>query len=444
MSKLIIHGTVPLAGDISLSGSPISAIKLIYAAMFSNEDIVLNNVPHTGYLDDDLEILTQLGALAEWVGDNKLRLNGSGINTHIVPKNPGAKTRAALLLGGPLVFRFGKAVLPKPTNRIVSNRPINRFLEAWESLGYDVQTDDEYIYLYGDSLKAATYNFKIRSHMATANAVLSALFISGETIIKNASSDVELEDLTAFCNLLGGDVQITEDNTIKITGSNVFKKVSFDLQSFKDEAVLYTIAALITGGNVTISHVNRTHILSFLNVLSKIGCMYEFSNDKLKVWHAGEQFLPTSITSAPNPGFLTEWVPLITVLLSQAHGESLVHDSIYTDRFGYVPALKDMGFDMEILKPSEVGLDYIVSDDSYDIKSMGEPSTVARVKGPTQKVFGSRFDFKDLRYASVYLLAGLFAQSQSEIINFDKLEKLYEGLFSKLLDLGANLELVDE
>lgn len=443
MSKLIIHGTAPLTGNVDISGSPISAIKLIYAAMFSNEDIILNNVPHNGYLDDDLEVLTQLGALAEWVGDNKLRLNGSGINTHIVPKSPGSKTRASLLLGGVLVFRFGKAVLPKPTNCIVSNRPINRFLEVWKSLGYEVQTDDEYIYLYGDSLNATTYNFKNKSQMATANAILSSLFIFGETIIKNASNAVELEDLISFCNLMGGNIEVLEEDTLKITGTNVFKKVSFDIQYFKNEVVLYTIGALLTGGNVNISNVNRTHILSFLNVLSKIGCMYEFADDKLKVWHAGEEFQPVNITSAPTPGFLTDWIPLTTLLLTQAHGESIVHETIYTDRFDYVSSLKDMGFGMEVLKPSEVGLEYAISDDSYDIKSMGEPSTVIRITGPTQEIYGTSFEITDLRYAAVYLVAALFAQSPSEIHNFDKLEKMYEGLFNKLLDLGANLELVN-
>ena len=142
MSGIFIEGNTPLIGTVTASGSTNSASKLIFAAMFSNEDVILNNVPRVQSVMDDIEVIESVGGKAEWVGNNTLLVNGSQINSYEVPLEIGEKYRLSSLLAGPLIFRFGKAFIPKYKSVDGRIKPINRFLDTWESLGFDMEEND--------------------------------------------------------------------------------------------------------------------------------------------------------------------------------------------------------------------------------------------------------------------------------------------------------------
>jgi UDP-N-acetylglucosamine 1-carboxyvinyltransferase len=442
MSKIQVKGGIPLTGVVKVSGSRNSSLKLIHAAMFSNEDVILDNVPRIGNIESDLQIIEQLGGRFERLGKNKLRMNGSGITSYEIPYELGKKYRSAALLAAPLVFRFGRAIIPLSDDYKMGNRPINRWLSTWESLGIKVSRDDKHIYLEGGNTEGGNISFKSNTVMGTENAILSAMICKNETIIKNAAEEPEIDDLINLCNMMGASVERIEPRVIKVVGTNIFKGASLKVRPDRIEAATFAVAALLTQGNVSIVNVDKSGMLALVNVLSKAGAKYEFSKNEMRVWHTGGIYSPVEVTTAPAPGFITDWQPLITLLMTQAHGESLIHETIYTDRFDYTQDLNRMGAKIELFRPSEVGIEMVISDDNYDLKKFGEPKTIAKVTGPS-KLKGEKLIIPDLKAGATLFLAALAAENTSLISGYENIARGYESLADKFADLGAEVELVE-
>ncbi len=439
MSGIFIEGGVPLTGTVAISGARNSALKLIYAAMFSNENVVLNNVPRVQPVLDDIEIIKSVGGIAEWVGLNTLVLNGSQISDYKVPIEIGSIYRTTMLLAGPLLFRFGKAFIPKCKGNESHLGPVNRFLDTWKSLGFTVNEDEDYYKIINEgNTTSPNISFKNPSHMGTDNAILSSIIIPGETVISNASEEYEINDLVDLLNLMGASIQRPEPKKIIITGGNIFKGAIFDVCSDKTEAAVFATASVITKGNISIKGIKKESMLQFVNFLNKIGAKFEFSEEELKVWGHGDDILPCRVDIAPAPGFVPDWQPLAVLTLTQANGESVVHDTVYINRFNYCVDLNRMGAKIDLLKPSEVGIPPIISDDSYNIEEMGEPKTVAKIFGPS-KLKAERLSVENHRYLSVMILACLCAEGKSEIIGVEEVNYYFENFLDKLKLLGAKI-----
>lgn len=441
MSTILVKGGAPLAGTVKVSGAKNSALKLIHAAMFSNEDVILDNVPKIGNLEVDMEIIREMGGQVDWVGPNKLVLNGSTLNTHVIPYELGSKYRTAALLAAPLLYRFGKAVVPLPGGCKIGYRPIDRWIETWKSVGIVVTEDEKNVYLEAKNVTGGNISFKISTHMGTENAIMTAAFANGETVITNAAEEPEVDDMIDFCNQMGATVK-RDHRTITVTGTNVFKGTKFTVRPDRNEVVTYAVAALVTGGNINIKNVKQADLLAFVNALTKMGCQYEFSKDDMRVWHAGEHFKPIDITTAIAPGFMTDWQSLMTLLLTQVDGTSTIYDTIFIDRFGYTKDLNRMGAKIELLRPSDYGYEFVNHDDSYDLKKRGEPLTVAKVTGPT-KLKGTKMHIPDLRAGATLVIAALAAEGKSELTGYENVVRGYEGFAEKLANLGAELEVID-
>ncbi len=441
MSSIIIEGGVPLIGTIDVSGSKNLAIKLIYASMFSNDDVILENVPRVGSVEEDVQIVKSVGAKAEWAGKNTLILNGSSIETYKIPYKVGERNRTVFLFAAPLLHRFGKAFIPKIKNTSFNPSSIGRFLNVWDSLGIIYYEDENYFMLSSENISPSNISFKTPTQMGTETSILLASFISGETIINNASQEPEIDELISFMEDIGVTVSRIEPTKIRVLGTSLFKGTRFTICPDKVEAVCFIVACLITNGNMLIKNVRREDLTSFVSLLMKIGAKFEFVGNELKVWRAGEELVSSSVTISPFPGFIPDWQPFITLLFTRTTGESVLHDTVYLDRFDYVKDLNRMGAKIDMVKPSEVGLRPVISDDAYDIAKKGEPSTVLKVHGPT-KLRANRFDSIDLRFGSVFVLAALGAEGKSEIFNFEKINFNSEKFFEKLQILGAKLHYV--
>lgn len=439
MSKIIIEGGKPLVGNVTVSGSKNSALKLIAAAIFSNEDVILENVPNIRNVTNDLQIIKALGGKVEWIDKNKLLINGGGINTYEIPQELGEQYRTAALYGAALAFRFGKAKIPFPGGCKIGVRPMNRWIETWKVLGFTVDSSEEGFFLEAKNLEGANINFKINTHMGTDAAILFSSFVSGETVISNAAEEPEIDDLIDLMNLLGGKITREEGRKIKVTGVKQFNGGTFKIQNDRNEVVTYAIAALITNGNIIIKGVDRENLLAFVNVLTKMGAKFEISEDEMRVWRANDILKPVDVTTSPYPGFMTDWQPLITLLLTQIEGESLVHDTVYWDRFGYTKDLNRMGAKIELVTPTSQNLDVIVSEDTYDFEKKGEPLTVAKIRGGTS-LRGAKLQIPDLRAGAALVLAALSAEGKSEIIGFENVERGYEDFVDKLSALGASIK----
>ena len=438
MPGITVEGGAPLIGSVVVSGAKNSAIKLMYAALFSNEDVILTNVPRIKAVFDDISIIQSIGGKAEWLGNNTLVLNGASITTYEVPKEIGSKYRTTFLLAGPLLFRFGKAILPKFVSSAFPGSPVNRFFDTWRSLGVLVEETEDLITLSGESVGPANIVFKTSSHTATDNAILSSVFVSGETTISNASEECEVDDLINLFRAMGANIERVEPRKIRVVGGNIFKGTRFEVCPDKSEIAAFAVAAVSTKGNISIKGVKRDVMVQFVNFLNKIGVRFDFQNDELRVWRNDEVILPANLDISPTPGFVPDWMSVATLVLTQAEGESIIHDTVYINRFGFVRDLNRMGAKVELLKPSEAGLACVISDDSYDFEKLGDPKTVAKVSGPS-KLRGEKLTIEDFRNGAVLLLASLCADGKSEIMGVENIEDYFENFVNKLKSLGAKI-----
>jgi UDP-N-acetylglucosamine 1-carboxyvinyltransferase len=439
MPGIIIEGGTPLMGSVNVSGAKNSASKLIYASMFSNEDIVLNNVPRIQTIMDDIEVIKSVGGEAEWLGTNTLSLNGSKIPTHEIPQDIGSRLRTSLLFVGPLLFRFGKAFIPKHISDDGKTRPVNRFIDTWNSLGFRVEEDEFYLKIFIDGAeKGSNINFKNVSHTATDNAILSSVFLQRDVSISNASEDTEVDDLVELLNLMGADIKRPEAGKIEVLSPGIFKEAMFEVGPDKSEVAAFASLAVLTGGNISIKSVKRESVLQFVNFLNKINARFEFSENELRVWRHSEELKPMNLEVTASPGFIHDWQPLAVLMLTQANGESTVHEKVYVDRFGYCLDLNRMGARIDLVTPSEAGLEPYISDDSYDMEISGEPKTVAKISGPT-KLRGERLTIENFKYGPVLVLAALAAEGKSEVIGIENISYYCEDFIDKLISLGAKI-----
>jgi len=438
MSTYIIEGAHTLEGSIKPSGSKDSAVKLIAAALLSNEDIVLENVPRTSDIDIIIEIVKELGGTIDWIGDNKLSINGSTITSHVIPLGLGSKTRFTTLLASPLLFRFGKVSFPKSVGTPGKSQPINRYIDAWKILGNEVESDEKSLHITAREPYGANVNFKINTHMGTASALLTAAFTPGQTVIHNASEESELEDLIEFLNEIGGSVERIEPRKIKVIGRNVFSQGYFEIQPDNIETIAFATAGLVTKGSVTIKGIKKLQLTSFVNFLTNLGARFEYNREELCVWYGGEEFKPLKLESAPAPGFLADWLPFAAVLLCHAQGTSYLNDTVYMNRYGFVPDLNRMGANIVVKRPSEVGFQCVISDESYDYDTLGEPPSAAIINGPV-KLKGVRLNMNDDRFDSALAISALGAEGKSELIGVGDMFVRYENFFEKLSNLGASI-----
>ena len=438
MSKLYVERRKSLNGSVSVSGAKNSANKLLYAALYSNQDVTIKNFPSSESISRDINILRHIGAEVEFTSRDSVRVNASGINTHVLPIE-GAMSRASVLAVGPLLHRFGEIALRVDDKGNVENRPINRLVKTWQNFGFTLSKSPGQIYITSESAHSAPTNIEINSHIATDSAIVSSLSLKGETLISNAAEEYEIEDLVMLCNLMGASVQRTSSRQLKVLGSTTFGGGTVHVQPDKNEVVFFAALGLLTEGSVEINNVSKESLLSFTSFLNKIGARFEYDKNKLRVWTATDKLKNTNVQIAPAPGFLTDWQALATLLLTQAEGKSLVHDTVFADKFGYTSYLTKMGADIVLLRPSEAGQDLLISDDSYNIKTQGEPYSVAQITGPIQ-LKGATVVCEDSVSGSA-LIAACLAAGNSTLINYDLASKSFERLADKLMSLGASISI---
>ena len=435
MNSLIIQGDVPLNGEVTPSGSAGLTSWLISLSLFSSEEVVLTHVPNVPFVKEKISLISSLGVEIEWTGDNRIIINSSGLSEYRVPFESGSKQVDTLLLVAPLIFKFGKAIVPLPED--LPEGFLEDFIKTWESLGMSVNVGDEWIKVEAEELTPNNISFKNSNPISTISAISSAVFVKGESVVNNACERAEVDELISFFNSLGGSVKRTEPCRIEINGETLFKGVDYEVTRDIDEIVHFAVGALITGGTVAIRDVNKVALAPFINILNKIGTNFEFLDSTLTSWHGGEVFEPVSITAKPAPGFLKSWVPAMTLLLTQAPGESYIRASLTEKEWSFVSDLNRLGADIVFTETmstpigASTGSDKIVNPDSYrEIKITG-PSNLK----------GNTLDIVDFFSGPTMILASLSASGRSVVRGYDLVENIHADFIDKLASLGANIEI---
>lgn len=436
----IIQGGKPLKGEIKLSGAKNVAVKALIAALLFEGEVVLNNIPRIRDVDELIDLLKELGATIEFADKNTVKIDGSTMDTNKSDFLHASKIRTSFMLFAPLLHKFKEAYIPNPGGCRIGARPIDRIVDGMEELGIEVEYDSSTGYYHAEMSTSphGSYTFHKPSHTATELLILIAVLSSDKVHIHNAALEPEIDDLIRFLNESGGKIH-RNGNSIDIEGVKELKQQKpYTIGWDRNEAVTYAVLAVITKGDIIISKIEDTLIKTFNDTLLKAGGGVEkLSDGRWRYFNKGP-IKPVSITTGPHPGFMTDWQPPWAVLMTQADGESIIHERIYENRFSYVEELRKMGADMEFTKvPVSNPAEYFF----FNFDPAKKYNQAIRIRGP-KKLHNAVMEVADLRAGATLAIAALSTEGESVLNGTSQMERGYEDFVEKISSLGGKIQKV--
>lgn len=416
MSKFIINGGNALKGEINVKGAKNAALKIIPAAILSKETITIKNLPDIEDVSLALELANDLGAEIKR-SKNQVEINCENIRkTELLPQIAN-KFRASIMFVGPLLARFGEVKFPHPGGCVIgaSGRPIDIFLNSFACLGSEIIENENHYHIKAKKLRGCEYFFPLISVTGTESFILTAVLAEGSTILKNCAMEPEIKALADYLNSQGAKISGAGTPNITIEGVKTINAGDFEIIPDRIETGSFAIMAAAAKSEITISACNPEHILILLNIFKIIGIPFSAGNDYIKIMPA-KDIKPYSIKTKEYPGFPTDLQSPFTLLMTQAQGSSLIHETIYDRRLMFTDMLMQMGADIIMCDPHRVV-----------------------VNGPT-KLYGKKLISPDLRAGITLLIAALIAQGQTEIDNIYQINRGYENIDDRLRALGADIK----
>jgi UDP-N-acetylglucosamine 1-carboxyvinyltransferase len=427
---LLITGGTPLKGEVRVSGAKNAATKELVAALLTSEPVTLMNVPDIGDVQVTIEMLQDLGVSVEREGD-RVTVDASSLKSSEVTEAFSRKNRIPILLFGPLLARFGKAKIPALGGCKIGARPVDFHVQALRTMGVEIDCNGAYDASAPNGLKGAAIELPFPSVGATENSMLAAVLAKGTTIIQNAAMEPEIMDLAKLLQSMGAIISLDVNRTWVIEGVERLHGATHSVIPDRIEAASFAVAAAITGGDVFIRDARQEDMLSFLNALRRVGVPFEVTEEGIRV-RAASHVEPTTLETDVHPGFMTDWQQPFVMLLTQAHGVSIVHETVYENRFGYTNALVTMGANIQLHREC-------LGSKACRYKNRNERHS-AIIDGPTP-LNAADIEIPDLRAGFSYLIAALIAKGTSKITGIDHVERGYENIVGKLKGLGAKVEM---
>jgi len=422
MQKFIVTGGVPLRGEVRIAGAKNAVLKMMAAAVLTDDRCVLRNVPRISDVQILRGAMTDIGFSVSPLEDGVLEIAATGADWLFVPLEAAMKMRSSFILLGPLLSRFGRVIISNPGGDRIGRRPVDLHVDAMRSLGAEIEYKNGYYFAQAPGgLRGARIAFPYVTVMGTENAMLAATLARGTTVIENAAQEPEVDDLVAMLLSMGAKIERTAPHRLEIEGVDRLHGVEHRVLGDRLEAGTFAMAAAVTGGEITVRGVDPKHLAAFTDLLAGMGISTEtFDTDGggLRV-RGGDGIHPADVETQPYPGFATDLQAPLAVLMTQADGISTIHETIYEDRLDYTMELVKMGAVIEVL------------DERH-----------ARIAGPTP-LHGREVEIADLRAGATLILAALAAAETSVISGVEHVDRGYESIESKLVDLGAQITRID-
>lgn len=436
MAKYIITGGVPLKGSVKIYGAKNSSFKLMLASLLSDQTCRLSNICFIRDVVSVKKMAERLGAQVNFEENKTVSIIGANMNSFEVPLEFGKDTRASSMILPVLLHRFKKAKVPLPGGDNIGARSLDRHLDGLRALGVEVAIGDNQIEASApNGLIGTTYAFKKNTHTGTETMILAGALAKGTTTLLNAAEEPEINDLINFLNSLGADIGREGSRKIVIKGVESLRGGNWKLMPDRNEAVTFACAALATGGDIFVEEARSDHLMAFLNKVNLAGGGYEVHDNGIRFFSKGP-LSATQVKTSPYPGFMTDWQALWVTLMIQAQGESIVHERVFENRFGYTEYLKQMGAKIELFNPEVENPEEFYNFNLTDKKE--NSFHAAKITGPTQ-LNGTNLAVQDIRAGATLTLAALVAKGQSVIDNIELIERGYENLEGRLESLGANI-----
>lgn len=448
MEKLVIKGGRQLKGEVSVSGSKNEALKALVAACLTDKKVIVENIPLISDFFLMAEIIEELGGKVVIKGHTAeiqiAKFKGSKISLE-----KAAQIRTSSMFLAPLLARTGKAMVPNPGGCRIGARPIDRVVTGLRKMGVLLAYDSTDGYFHAEiknnsgetsRLKGTRYRFEKNTHTGTETLMLAAVLADGKTVLENAAEEPEIDELISFLNKMGAKIKRVKPRMIEIEGVPSLNGARFSITPDRNEIVTFAIAAIITGGDVLIKNADSEKLTDFLDKLRIVGGGFAEQKNGIRFYANGE-LSPTDILTLPYPGFMTDWQGPFAVLMTKAKGTSVIHETVYENRFGYVSELKKMGANIKLFNPviknPKAFYNFNQSDDSKKYRH------AAKIKGPVN-LHNGVLEISDLRAGATLVLGALAAKGTSVIFGVEHLDRGYEQFESRLASLGADIKRITD
>lgn len=410
---LIIAGGKPLEGRIQVSGAKNAVLKLMAAALMTEEPCTIRNVPNIRDVASMVEVLRGLGAEVEFDAESGMVVIQAKRLDHRAPAHVVRQMRASIQVMGPLLARLGRCRISQPGGCALGERPIDLHLTAFRRLGVELREVQGFIAGRAKRIVGHEVYFDRPSVGATENVMMAAALGEGETVIHNAAKEPEVVEVQRVLNRMGAKVRGAGTSIVRIEG--VEELGGFDHTVIPDriEAGTFVIAAAITGGDLRVEQVMPEHIETILEKVSEAGADVEVGDSTVRIRN-GAGIWPLSVESQPYPGLPTDVQPQFTSLLALAQGTSVITETIYANRFKHAEQLRLMGADITV---------------------EGQRAVVRGVR----RLSGSRVIAQDLRAGAALVLAGLAAKGTTVVEGLNHIDRGYERIEEKLAAAGADI-----
>lgn len=416
--KFIINGGKPLSGEIAVKGAKNAALKIFPVALMTQEPILVLNMPEIEDVSRAREMLTALGHQAQKLGNGEWELRYQSRKCVDLPAELVNKFRASIMFVGPLLATCGQVNFPHPGGCVIGagTRPIDMFLDGFKKMGAEIEVDDSHYRLTAPKLKGAQIFFPKVTVTGTESLMLTACLAQGTTVLKNCAMEPEIPALADFLNSIGAKIEGAGTPVIKIEGVEKLGGGEYKIIPDRIEAGTFALmAAASNSGRVLISDCEPLHLEALWAQFDKIGVNYKIGKDSVEIF-PGSKIAAVDMTTHEYPGFATDLQSAYTVLMTQAHGSCLIHETIYDRRLLFTDILTQMGANIVMADPHRVV-----------------------VTGPT-RLHGKKMVSPDLRAGMALVMAALIAEGKTEIGNIYQIERGYENLEERLKGLGADIK----
>ncbi|HHY10456.1 MAG TPA: UDP-N-acetylglucosamine 1-carboxyvinyltransferase [Firmicutes bacterium] len=414
MCRFEVEGKRQLNGEVWINGAKNSALKIMAASLLGHGTFKITDVPKIRDVITMCGVLNSLGVHCK-LEPNCLELKVNSLHGR-PPQELAKSMRASVQIMGPMLAKLGRVEVARPGGCAIGSRPLDLHLAGFQRMGAVIDVSDELISARAKRLRGADLTLRFPSVGATENIMMAATLAQGETIIRNAAREPEIVDIQSFLNKMGARVTGAGTPVIRIKGVRELGAVDFRLIPDRIEAGTYLLAGLITGGSVTLRNVVSAHLAALLRVVEGMGAEIEEGERSLTA-HPPARLAPFNVVTSPYPGFPTDLQPQLAALATQAAGTSLLTESIFDSRFGYLKELAKLGAKLKV-----------------------EGRTAAISGGLPLE--GAAMTGCDLRAGAALVLAALAAEGLSVIDGVGHIERGYEAMEVKLAKLGAKIKRV--
>ena len=416
MDKLVIQGGVPLKGEIRISGAKNAALPLMCAALLTREPLTLSNVPHLHDVTTMVRLLAQMGVEASLDDKLGLALRAERLSNPLAPYDLVKTMRASVLVLGPLVARCGEARVSLPGGCAIGTRPVDQHIKGLEALGAEISVEQGYIAARAHRLKGARIVMDIVTVTGTENLMMAACLAEGTTVLENAAREPEVVDLAHCLTAMGARIKGAGTDVITVEGVAQLHGAAHRIMPDRIETGTFLAATVATRGRVTLQGADAAILDAVLDKLREAGAELRSTNGTISLEMKSRPG-SVSLRTAPYPAFPTDMQAQMMALDATAEGTAVITETIFENRFMHALEMRRLGADIEI------------SGNTAVVRGVG-------------KLQGATVMATDLRASASLVIAGLVAEGETTVDRIYHLDRGYECIEEKLVQLGARIRRV--